>query len=118
MRLCWQYGRAPHQGQYVPSLRDVRRQLASWSVLAIKNGTEATKDGIAAQWRGQRWYGQVMCQGLTTTLPPNAPVCSYGGDNVWGAATAQSNHSGGANAAMLDGSVRFVSETVDCGAPI
>ena len=84
--------------------------------LAIKNGTEATQDGISAQWRGQRWAdGQVLCQGLTTTLPPNAPVCSYGGDNVWGTATAQSNHSGGVNAAMLDGSVRFVSETVDCG---
>ncbi|MBQ8285078.1 MAG: DUF1559 domain-containing protein, partial [Thermoguttaceae bacterium] len=25
------------------------------------------------------------------------------------------NHSGGVNAAMLDGSVRFVSETIDCG---
>lgn len=84
--------------------------------LAIKNGTEATQDGIAAAWRGQRWAdGQVLPQGLTTTLPPNSPVCSYGGDNVWGAASAQSNHSGGVNAAMLDGSVRFISETIDCG---
>ncbi|MBR6387675.1 MAG: DUF1559 domain-containing protein, partial [Thermoguttaceae bacterium] len=26
-----------------------------------------------------------------------------------------SNHSGGVNVGMLDGSVRFVSETIDCG---
>ncbi|MBR4833617.1 MAG: DUF1559 domain-containing protein [Thermoguttaceae bacterium] len=84
--------------------------------LAMKNGTELSQDGTASQWRGQRWAdGQVMISGFTTTLPPNAPVCSYGGDNVWGAATAQANHSGGVNAAMLDGSVRFVSETIDCG---
>ncbi len=84
--------------------------------LAMKNGTELSQDGIANQWRGQRWAdGQVMISGFNTVLPPNSPVCSYSGDNVWGAATAQSNHSGGVNAAMLDGSVRFVSETIDCG---
>ena len=84
--------------------------------LAMKNGTELSQNGIASQWRGQRWAdGQVMISGFNTVLPPNSPVCSYSGDNVWGAATAQSNHSGGVNAAMLDGSVRFVSETIDCG---
>ncbi|MBP3532042.1 MAG: DUF1559 domain-containing protein [Thermoguttaceae bacterium] len=84
--------------------------------LAMKNGTELSQDGIANQWRGQRWAdGQVMISGFNTVLPPNSPVCSYGSDSAWGAATAQSNHSGGVNAAMLDGSVRFVSETIDCG---
>ena len=84
--------------------------------LAIKNGTEATQDGIAANWRGQRWAdGQILVEGFNTVLPPNSPICSYGGDSVWGAASVQSNHSGGVNAAMLDGSVRFVSDTVDCG---
>ncbi len=83
--------------------------------LAIKNGTEATQDA-ATGWRGQRWAdGQVMCQGFNTVLPPNSPSCSYGADSVWGAASVQSNHSGGVNAAMLDGSVRFISETIDCG---
>ena len=84
--------------------------------LAMKNGTELSQDGISTQWRGQRWAdGQVMISGFNTVLPPNSPVCSYGSDSAWGSATAQSNHSGGVNAAMLDGSVRFVSETIDCG---
>ena len=84
--------------------------------LAMKNGTELSQDGTASQWRGQRWAdGQVMISGFNTVLAPNSPVCSYGSDSAWGSATAQSNHSGGVNAAMLDGSVRFVSETIDCG---
>ena len=84
--------------------------------LALKAGTEATKDALTANWRGQRFAdGQVLVQGFNTVLPPNSPNCSYGGDSVWGVAAAQSNHSGGVNAAMLDGSVRFVSETIDCG---
>ena len=84
--------------------------------LAMKNGTELSQDGISNQWRGQRWAdGQVMISGFNTVLAPNSPVCSYGSDSAWGSATAQSNHSGGVNAAMLDGSVRFVSETIDCG---
>lgn len=84
--------------------------------LAMKNGTELSQDGLATQWRGQRWAdGQVMISGFNTVLPPNSPICTYSGDSGWGAATAQSNHSGGVNAAMLDGSVRFISETIDCG---
>ncbi len=84
--------------------------------LAIKNGTEATIDSLAAAWRGQRWAdGQVLSEGFNTVLPPNSPSCSYAGDSVWGVASTQSNHSGGVNAAMLDGSVRFVSDTIDCG---
>ena len=33
----------------------------------------------------------------------------------WMFLSANSNHSGGVNCVMTDGSVRFVSETVDCG---
>ena len=84
--------------------------------LAVKVGTELDRDATSASWRAQRIAdGQVLLQGFNTVLPPNSPNCSYSGDNVWGVASAQSNHSGGVNAAMLDGSVRFVSETVDCG---
>ena len=84
--------------------------------LALKSGTQLTKDASTAAWRCQRWAdGQICSTGFNTVLPPNSPNCSYSGDNVWGALSAQSNHSGGVNAAMLDGSVRFVSETIDCG---
>ena len=84
--------------------------------LALKNGTQLTQDASASAWRCQRWAdGQVLVTGFNTVLPPNSPNCSYSGDNVWGVASAQSNHSGGVNACMLDGSVRFVSDTIDCG---
>ena len=84
--------------------------------LAIKNGTEATQDALTAAWRCQRWHnGYILDSGFNTVLPPNSPSCSYGGDNVWGVASAQSNHSGGVNAARLDGSVTFISDTIDCG---
>jgi prepilin-type N-terminal cleavage/methylation domain-containing protein len=57
--------------------------------LAMKNGTELSQDGNSNQWRGQRWAdGQVMIRGFNTVLPPNTPVCSYGYDSAWGAATA------------------------------
>ncbi len=49
-----------------------------------------------------------------TIMPPNGPSC---GDD-WGdtlVSSATSYHSGGVNAVMGDGSVRFVSDTIDCG---
>ena len=84
--------------------------------LAKKNGTELVAGTSTVGWRGQRWAdGRVMPSGFVTVLPPNSPSCSYANDDGWGAASAQSNHSGGVNAAMLDGSVRFISETIDAG---
>ncbi len=50
-----------------------------------------------------------------TILPPNAPTCARGGNEECCITTASSNHSGGVNVCMGDGSVRFVSDTVDCG---
>ena len=83
-------------------------------------------------------YGTVMFSngaGFTCYLGPNStyscdlgrkswdaddftpPFPNHGGsgDHLWGAAAfcARSSHSGGVNAAMCDGSVRFVSTTVD-----
>ncbi len=84
--------------------------------LATKVGTQLDRDATAYSWRAQRWLdGQMLVSGFNTVLPPNSPSCSYSGDNVWGVGSAQSNHSGGVNAALLDGSVRFVSDTINCG---
>jgi prepilin-type processing-associated H-X9-DG protein len=44
-------------------------------------------------------------------LPPNMPSCMYPPGRI--ATTAGSHHPGGANVAMTDGSVRFVTETVN-----
>jgi type II secretory pathway pseudopilin PulG len=47
-------------------------------------------------------------------LPPNSPNCSGSTDTEGGVSliSASSEHTGGVNAAVADGSVRFVSETV------
>ena len=66
--------------------------------------------------------GRLFAAGYTSVLPPNSPSCGTIVDGIanpgcWGVISANSRHSGGVNVAMLDGSVRFVSETVDAGNP-
>ena len=72
---------------------------------------------VNQQDRLVRWTdGQPYFSGFNTILPPNAPICSSGASHYDPALLPpQSFHSGGVNVAMVDGSVRFVSETVDCG---
>ncbi|MGL4594020.1 MAG: DUF1559 domain-containing protein [Thermoguttaceae bacterium] len=73
--------------------------------------------------KGTRWAsGQTGYSGFHTCLPPNSPSCSYPNGtlsqySLEGLAliTPSSNHSGGVVVGLLDGSVRFVSETVDSG---
>ena len=49
-----------------------------------------------------------------TILPPNSPNCAVGDENSC-RTSASSYHSGGVNVGMGDGSVRFISETIDAG---
>ncbi|MDR2440333.1 MAG: DUF1559 domain-containing protein [Planctomycetaceae bacterium] len=69
--------------------------------------------------RGGRFQdGRCIYQGFHTVLPPNSPSCSHdaNAENSSGCAiySATSNHSGGVNVGMLDGSIRFVSNIIDC----
>ncbi|MDR0869909.1 MAG: DUF1559 domain-containing protein [Planctomycetaceae bacterium] len=67
-------------------------------------------------WRGH-WYadGRISSTGFNTVIRPNGPNCSTGNDDSFDGQllTAQSYHPGGVQVLFLDGSVHFVSETID-----
>ena len=69
--------------------------------------------------RGQFADGRVSLTGFCTVLQPNSPSCANeipgGGDNSSGAFTATSNHTGGVQVCLIDGSVHFISDTIDAG---
>jgi prepilin-type processing-associated H-X9-DG protein len=52
---------------------------------------------------------------FNTIFRPNGPSCMHRSGGQCGIFTATSSHSGGVNGALGDGSVRFVSETIDDG---
>ena len=72
---------------------------------------------VFAQYRGH-WYasGYPSITGFNTILRPNDVNCNNGtGAITWGIFAAQSNHTGGVNVLFGDGSVSFVSDTIDNG---
>lgn len=83
---------------------------------APKSGREFT--GTAHRlWRGGRMLdGQMPFTGFNTILPPNAMSCvNAATDDAGGFRTANSNHSGGVNTARVDGSVSFITDSIDTG---
>ncbi len=70
------------------------------------------------QWsRGYHFAnGQTANAVFNTILPPNSPSCEqHTVPSGPGLFSVTSNHSGGVNCAFVDGSIRFVSETIDAG---
>jgi hypothetical protein len=66
-------------------------------------------------------FGWSYCDGtyyntcFMTVMPPNSPSCYQSAANYNMMTTAASYHPGGVQCALGDGSVRFVSETIDAG---
>jgi type II secretory pathway pseudopilin PulG len=83
--------------------------------MAVKNGKTFSSTATSF-WRGTRYLdGMVLYSGFNTIMPPNSPSCmpTPALEVRAGLYTANSNHSGGVNCGLTDGSVKFVSETVD-----
>ncbi len=88
--------------------------------ICLNNAIEPTDRKLlkagADTWRGNFFQDGRCWNGFHTVLPPNAPSCVGPGSNIAGAIYPPSSfHTGGVNVGLMDGSVRFISETVDCG---
>ncbi len=88
----------------------------------MNNGYAADRSQVANPctwiWRGRIWSnGRAAESWFTCTLPPNSISCVAGGYNSheWGSFAPTSYHTGGVNALRVDGSVMFVSDTINTG---
>jgi prepilin-type N-terminal cleavage/methylation domain-containing protein/prepilin-type processing-associated H-X9-DG protein len=83
----------------------------------ILNGTDfPTNSTDITTSFGRRWgEGSIVHTLFNALLPPNTHICTTGTstNNTNALVSASSYHSGGVNVALADGSIRFVSETIE-----
>ncbi len=66
--------------------------------------------------RGRQWaFGLPIYTGFTAIRPPNKANCSTGSDSADGIFTPASRHQGGCHALMVDGAVKFVTDSIEAG---
>jgi hypothetical protein len=99
-----------------PPLPNRPHELVAFQMSSAPNPDVAALAAGAMYWQGYRGYAWISGKAYSTTFntysPPNPPYP----DAVWmsyGWLSARSFHPGGVNAGLGDGSVRFVSDTVD-----
>jgi prepilin-type N-terminal cleavage/methylation domain-containing protein len=83
------------------------------------NNRKMMTGSIHWAFRGN-WFddGRAANGGFHCVLPPNSPNCAGktgGNETAWGVYSATSQHPGGVNVGMTDGSTHFISDTINCG---
>lgn len=85
----------------------------------VSDGTYLVAGTIHQGNGGKFWHdGHPTYVAFNTVLPPNAPSCVHvvtWGDGDPAILPPTSNHTGGVNAARCDGSVGFISQSIDTG---
>ena len=72
--------------------------------------------GTEHEHKGRLWGdGRMQFSLYTHLLPPNSPSCSANDLGAWTAIAASSHHPGGVSGAFGDGSVRFITDSVNAG---
>lgn len=101
----------PVGGQFTPALCNATRGPNGM----LLGTTQHTWDD--GGWgKGRRWGDSLNAfSGFFTILPPNGPTCANNNAESNAMPTASSRHTGGVNAAIADGSVRFISQSIDTG---
>ncbi|GAB5406153.1 MAG: hypothetical protein Aurels2KO_43840 [Aureliella sp.] len=84
--------------------------------LANNKGLYLSDVPISTVGRGGLWADGASGIGMfNTILPPNSTSCSIQDAAADGIFSAASGHHGGINVAIADGSVQFISNSIDCG---
>ncbi|MDR2705832.1 MAG: DUF1559 domain-containing protein [Planctomycetaceae bacterium] len=108
---------------FTGSMRDTYWQDLQTNCLNRRAGDMFTGNSLDEDRGGLFNLGSAVHTGFHTVFPPNSISCGGAGNTgtfpyntvFWGVLSANSNHPGGVNALRFDGSVSFVSETINCG---